>query len=151
MVLLKHYTIDAFTFYTNYCSRKGSELESNPRAALCFYWGNRQVRVEGIVERESALNSDEYFASRPRNSQIGAIVSKQSEQLSSINQFQLEIKQTEHEYDGRVVSRPSNWGGYRIVPLRIEFWQEGEGRLHVRTEYSRKDANSPWQQQLLYP
>jgi len=151
MVLLKDVTDEGFTFYTNLGSRKGGNLADNPWAALCFYWKNvaRQVRVEGPVVTVNDAEADEYFASRPRMSQIGAWASKQSQALSG--RFELEKRIAKYTAKHLVgpVPRPEFWSGFRVVPERIEFWSEHEFRLHERTLYIRDGDN--WTTETLYP
>jgi pyridoxamine 5'-phosphate oxidase len=137
MVLLKSADEQGFTFFSAYGSRKGHDLDANPRAALCFYWHplGRQVRVEGEVERVPPEESDEYFASRPLGARLSASVSRQSEVVASREQ----LEQAVRELAARVnddVPRPSHWGGYRLLPETYEFWQHREDRLHDRFRYS---------------
>ena len=152
MVLLKQADDDGFVFFTNYNSRKARELDSNPRAALVLYWVqlDRQIRVEGEVERVSADESDEYFATRPRESQIGALASPQSEVIASREVLSKRFKDYEEMFRDRHVPRPAHWGGYRLKPTRIEFWQNREGRLHDRILYERT-ADGPWSISRLAP
>lgn len=152
MVLLKKVDERGFAFYTNYESRKASQLESNPRAALVFHWPSlgAQVRVEGAVGRVSTEESDAYFASRVRQSQLGAWASRQSETLEGgrrelIGRY-LKMKA---KYLGRDIPRPPAWGGYRLDPTRIEFWIARLGRLHDRIVYERTDDG--WTRRLLNP
>jgi pyridoxamine 5'-phosphate oxidase len=145
LVLLKQADERGFVFYTNYNSMKARELDSNPQAALVFYWPQleRQVRIEGKVERVSADESDEYFKSRPRESQIGALASPQSEVIASRDVLQQKADELEKLYEGREVNRPEHWGGYRLQPERIEFWKGRPGRLHDRIDYKRQ-ADGSW-------
>lgn len=145
LVLLKGADERGFVFFTNYRSRKARDLDSNPQAALVFYWPQleRQVRVEGRVERTSAGESDAYFKSRLRESQIGAVASPQSEVIASREALQKKADELEKIYEGREVSRPEHWGGYRVRPERIEFWKGRPGRLHDRISYERQ-ANGSW-------
>ncbi len=152
IVLLKG--IDhGFLFYTNYRSRKGAELEMNPRAAIVFWWPtlNRQVRAEGIVERVSPENSDAYFESRPIGSRIGAAASPQSGVIESREALEkmVERVRAEHGEEGPI-PRPEEWGGYRLIPESIEFWQGRSSRLHDRLHYRLADDHS-WQIERLAP
>ncbi len=142
MVLLKGHDERGFVFYTNRESRKGQQLEANPVAALCIYWPHieEQVRVEGAVVRVTEAESDAYFASRHPESQLGAWASQQSRPLESRAELLRRVADVEARYAGGVIPRPPHWGGYRIVPARIEFWKAGEFRLHDREIYLREGA-----------
>jgi pyridoxamine-phosphate oxidase len=157
VVLLKGFSPDGFVFYTDYNSRKGRELEGNPSATVVFFWEplQRSVRVEGRVSRVSSSESDEYFQSRPRASQLSALASDQSSVLpegrASLEAREAEVK-TEYSDLSREVPRPENWGGYRLVPDSLEFWQGRESRLHDRLRYVRDDnAASSWRIERLSP
>lgn len=151
VVLLRGAGRDGFRFYTNYGSRKGGEIEANPRAALCgfWYWMGRQVRIEGRVERTTAAESDAYFATRPRGSQLGAWASKQSAPLASREDLEAALEAAEGRFQGVEVPRPEGWGGYRLVPDRFEFWEEGASRLHDRLVFVRDGAG--WSRTRLSP
>ena len=151
VVLLKGFDERGCVFYTNYEGRKGRELEANPRAALVFYWGEleRQVRVEGRVSRVSDGESDAYFSGRPRGSQLGALASEQSRPVRDRGALERRLRELEGEYEGREVPRPAFWGGYRIEPETIEFWQGRENRLHDRLRYSRSEGG--WKIERLQP
>ena len=151
VVLLKDADEKGFVFYTNLRSRKAEELDANPHACLCFWWGalEEQVRIEGVVERLDDEKVDAYFATRPRLSQIGAWASRQSEPLSSRAHLLAGFARLTAKYIGRKVPRPEYWGGYRLVPDRLEFWCAREDRLHERFEYYLEDGR--WKERLLYP
>jgi len=151
MVLLKGADEDGFVFYTGYGSRKSDELEQNQRAALVFYWRplGRQVRVEGSVERVSEPESAAYFATRPRGSQLAAWASQQSRPLRSREELDRRYAELESEYEGRDVPLPPHWGGYRLHPEAIEFWEHRENRLHDRLRYTR--AREGWKVERLSP
>jgi pyridoxamine 5'-phosphate oxidase len=151
MVLLKGVGEDGFVFYTGYGSRKSEELEQNPRAALVFYWRplGRQVRVEGSVERVSEPESAAYFATRPRGSQLAAWASHQSRPLGSRQELERRYLELEREYEDREVPLPPHWGGYRLRPEAIEFWEHRENRLHDRIRYTR--AREGWKVERLSP
>ncbi|MDQ2976680.1 MAG: pyridoxamine 5'-phosphate oxidase [Acidobacteriota bacterium] len=152
MVLLKQVDELGFVFYSNYSSKKAKELDENPCAALVLYWVqlDRQVRVEGRVERISAAESDEYFATRPRESQLGALASPQSEVIENREVLEERYAELDRLYRDREVERPNNWGGYRLKPELIEFWQNREGRLHDRILYARQTDTS-WKIKRLAP
>jgi pyridoxamine 5'-phosphate oxidase len=149
MVLLKGYDERGLVFYSHYTSRKGRELEANPQAALLFHWSplGRRVRVEGRVERVSAEESDAYFGTRPRDAQLGAYASRQSEPLAS--REQLDERLGEVDFDGPV-PRPPTWGGFLLVPTTWEFWQHRASRLHDRFRYER-DQSGGWRIERLFP
>jgi pyridoxamine 5'-phosphate oxidase len=151
MVLLKGADEEGFVFYSGYVSRKAGELEHNPRAALVFYWRplGKQVRVEGRVERVSEAESAAYFATRPRGSQIAAWASQQSKALTGREDLDRRYGELEREYDGRDVPLPPHWGGFRLRPEAIEFWEHRDNRLHDRIRYTR--AREGWRSELLSP
>lgn len=154
MVLLKGHDAQGFVFYTNSRSRKGGELLANPQAALLFHWKSlrRQIRIEGPVEQVPDETADAYFASRSRDSQLGALASDQSAPLDSRATFLDRFAVVEAGYAGQPVPRPAHWFGFRCVPRAMEFWQDREHRLHDRRRYLR-DAAAPggWTSTLLYP
>jgi pyridoxamine 5'-phosphate oxidase len=150
-VLLKAHDERGFVFYTNYGSRKSEELEANPEATLIFHWAilQRQVRIEGTVEKISQTESEAYFQTRARGSQIGAWASAQSEPLASRKVLEDRVKKYEAEFKGKVVPLPPFWGGYRLSPRNLEFWQGRANRLHDRIKFVRKEAG--WERVRLYP
>lgn len=151
MVLLKGVTGRGFEFYTNYLSRKGRELAENPYAALVFHWDElgRQVRVEGSVERLAAEESDAYFATRPQDNKLSSWSSAQSEPTTR-EELDRKFAETKRLFQGRPLPRPQHWGGYRLLPVRIEFWQRRFARLNDRVEYT-KNAMRRWSLQRLAP
>jgi pyridoxamine 5'-phosphate oxidase len=151
MVLLKGFDERGFVFYTNRESRKAAELAANPQAALLFHWKSlrRQVRIEGPVSLSSDAESDAYFASRSRDSQLGAWASDQSRPLDERATFEQRYEAMRRRFDGQPVPRPPHWGGYRIPPEQIEFWQDREHRLHERRLFERVEGG--WREGLLYP
>jgi len=152
-VLLKAFDARGFVFYTNFESRKGHQLAENPQAALLFLWKTLreqvQVKIEGGVEPVTPAEADEYFASRPRPSQIGAWASIQSQTLDARETFEARITEFEHKFEGADVPRPAHWSGLRVVPERIEFWYGARYRLHERHHYQRVDGQ--WTLRMLYP
>ncbi len=151
IVLLKAVDEHGFSFFTNYNSIKGQELQAYPRAGLMFFWEKfgRQVRIQGVVEPTTDAESDAYFASRPRLSQIGACVSNQSHELASKEVFEKALKDYDACYQHQSIPRPTHWGGFRLIPHKIEFWIERPYRLHDRFEYVLD--GSTWISRRLYP
>jgi len=151
LVLLKGYDERGFVFFTNYESRKAAELEANPEATLVFHWAilQRQIRMEGTVQRITKAESDAYFRSRTRGSQIGAWASRQSEPLAAREELEERDKQYEAEFKGGEVPLPPFWGGYRLKPRSIEFWQGRANRLHDRIKFVRDQEG--WARLRLYP
>ena len=152
MVLLKGYGPDGFVFYTNQRSRKGEELAANPHAALLFHWKplRRQVRIEGPVTLVSCEEADAYFASRSRDSQIGAWASNQSWSLPSRAEFEGKYEQLRDKFEGDDIPRPPHWGGFRVIPESFEFWRDRPHRLHERRLFTRA-PDGAWSEGLLYP
>jgi pyridoxamine 5'-phosphate oxidase len=153
MILLKGADESGFVFYTNCESAKGGELAVNAKAALLFYWKSlgRQIRVRGPVESASAAEADAYFATRHRESQIGACASRQSRPLASRAALEDEVARLTHDFQGSEVRRPDYWRGYRLVPLEIEFWKAGAFRLHDRIVFRRASPHESWTKTRLYP
>lgn len=141
IVLLKNLDERGFVFFTNYDSQKGQDLTANPYASLVFWWTEleRQVRVEGKVEKITPAESDEYFNVRPQGSKLGAWASPQSQVIPNRDVLDNNLKNFEEEYQGKTVPRPSHWGGFRVIPQKIEFWQGRANRLHDRLCYTLKD------------
>jgi pyridoxamine 5'-phosphate oxidase len=152
IVLLKGYDEKGFVFYTNYESAKGQELAENPRACLLFFWKEleRQVRITGMVEKVSTQENDEYFLSRPTGSQIGAWASPQSHVIENRSWLENKVKELETKFSTKKLERPSHWGGYRVKPVIIEFWQGRSSRLHDRIQYTLQENNS-WKIERLAP
>lgn len=151
MVLLKGHGPTGFVFYTNYEGRKAADLFANPYAALLFHWKSlrRQVRIEGPVETVSPEEGDAYFATRSRDSQLGAWASDQSRPLDSRETFERRYEEVRARFEGRAVPRPPHWSGFRVIPERIEFWRDREHRLHERHLFVREGDG--WVESLLYP
>ncbi len=152
-VLVKSASEEGFVFYTSYLSRKASELEANPRAALLFYWPwpPRQVRIEGTVERLAPEQSDAYWRTRPRGSQVAAAASQQSAPIDARSTLLARVERLEREHRGRDVPRPPTWGGYRLLPEVMEFWEGRPDRLHDRVRYERTTAGEAWRAVILQP
>lgn len=151
IVLLRGVDARGFVFYTNYGSRKARELTANPRASLCQHWPaiEEQIRIEGTVELADPAESDRYFAGRPRDSQVGAWASDQSADLPSREVLETRLQEIERRFEGRPVPRPPFWGGFRLIPTRLEFWYGRPGRLHDRLLYRR--AGATWATSWLFP
>jgi pyridoxamine 5'-phosphate oxidase len=152
IVLLKDLNETGFSFFTNYQSKKGEEIEANPQVALTFFWKEfeRQVRIEGSIQKTADAESDEYFAVRPRGSQIGAWVSDQSEVITGRDILETKTRELNERFEGQTVPRPPHWGGYRVIPDYIEFWQGRPSRLHDRLAY-QKTAENSWKIERLSP
>jgi pyridoxamine 5'-phosphate oxidase len=152
IVLLKGYDDNGFVFFTNYNSRKGHELQNNNKACLVFFWKEleRQIRIEGSIQKISATDSDAYFTSRPTLSKIGAWASPQSEAVPSRTYLEQRLSEMEKNFNGKEIERPEHWGGYTVQPNYIEFWQGREGRLHDRICYNLND-DGKWSTGRLAP
>jgi pyridoxamine 5'-phosphate oxidase len=152
IVLLKEFDENGFVFYTNYNSQKGKELEENPFAALIFFWGDleRQIRIEGSVEKVTEEEATEYFNSRPKGSQLGAHTSPQSDTIPNRAFLEYKLADLEKEYHYKDIPKPAHWGGYRVIPNKIEFWQGRTSRLHDRIVYLRNNDQS-WRFERLAP
>jgi pyridoxamine 5'-phosphate oxidase len=152
IVLLRSFDRQGFVFFTNYLSRKGSELAANPRAALAFYWAEleRQVRIEGQVSKVTAAESDAYFLSRPVGHRIGALASPQSQVIADRDTLERRTAELTEQYSHHQVPRPSHWGGYRVTPHTIEFWQGRANRLHDRLRF-RQVSDGSWLRERLAP
>lgn len=153
IVLLKDFGSDGFVFYTNYQSDKARDLEANPVAALVFYWGSvsRTVRISGRVTKVSRADSEAYFKTRPRKSQLGALASPQSEVLENREILERKFEELAERYANQEIPTPPHWGGYRLTPTAIEFWHGQRSRLHDRLRYSRDDESAPWTRERLAP
>ncbi len=152
IVLLKGFNDEGFIFYTNYLSRKGKEIGKNPAGALTFFWPSmeRQIRIEGMIEKTGREESEQYFHSRPRNSQVGAVASPQSQEIPDRESLEKKWQELSEKYDGQEVPKPSFWGGYILKPRLIEFWQGRPSRLHDRIVYKKAD-NKNWKKVRLAP
>ncbi len=152
IVLLKKFTHEGFIFYTNYESEKGIAIKNNPNVCLSFFWhqAERQVIIKGRVEKIAENMSDGYFESRPRGSQLGALVSHQSQVLKSRHELEEALKLLENTYEGKEIPRPDYWGGFIVKPVEIEFWQGRANRLHDRIRFS-SEADFNWQMERLSP
>ncbi|BDA68788.1 Pyridoxamine 5'-phosphate oxidase [Rivularia sp. IAM M-261] len=153
IVLLKDFDARGFVFYTNYNSHKGQELAENPQAALVFWWAEleRQVRICGHVEKVSDTESDTYYYSRPISSRLGAWASEQSEVIENREVLEQRFKELESKYSDSYVPRPSHWGGLRVIPYEIEFWQGRPSRLHDRLRYTLNEEDGSWKIERLSP
>jgi len=151
IVLLKGFDQDGFSFYTNYLSQKGKEIKKNPFACLVFFWAEleRQVRIEGKIEKLDKETSEQYFHSRPTGSQIGAIASPQSQVITGREVLENKVEQLTEQYKGKTIPKPAHWGGYIVKPTVIEFWQGRPSRLHDRIKYTLVNGN--WKIERLAP
>jgi len=152
-VLLKEFNQRGFVFYTNYNSRKAAQMHDNPRAALAFWWPplERQVRIEGAVVRVTEEESNEYFATRPRGSQLGAWASEQSKVIAGRGDLDARFEELSRTYGDRPIPRPPHWGGYRVIPILFEFWQGRPDRLHDRFAYRLRNDSKDWVIERLSP
>jgi pyridoxamine 5'-phosphate oxidase len=152
IVLLKGFHTGGFIFFTNYLSRKGKEIAKNPHGALTFFWGGleRQVRIEGTIEKVSKEDSEKYFRTRPKGSQVGAVVSPQSQEIESRELMEQKWSELEAEYADKEVPKPSYWGGYILNPQLVEFWQGRTSRMHDRILYKKTDKKT-WKKVRLAP
>lgn len=146
MVLAKQIDADGIVFYTNLNSIKSGELEASPRAAICFLWKSlgRQVRARGTIEQVSDADADDYFSTRPRESQIGAWASRQSSEIAARGELEAEFAKYHQKFDGKPVPRPDFWSGFRLVPVEYEFWHQRDHRLHDRARYRRSGPGAAW-------
>mgnify|MGYP003683214681 CR=1 FL=1 len=154
VVLLKKYDESGLCFFTNFDSKKGEELKTHPKAALAFHWEkpfHRQIRVRGVIEQMSYAESNEYFQTRPRGSQIGAWASPQSHVIENREELEKRVAQFEAQFEGKEIPCPDNWGGYRLKVLSFEFWEAYEFRLHDRIKFVRSSFDSPWSSERLAP
>ena len=151
MVLLKKINDDGLVFYTNFNSKKGNDLKINKKSSMCFHWKSirRQVRIIGTVEKVTDKEADDYYNSRPYKNKIGAWASSQSEILNKRDDFIKKIETYEKKYPSNDVPRPTHWSGWRLLPSQIEFWLDGEGRIHERLNYKKEKGS--WKKELLYP
>jgi pyridoxamine 5'-phosphate oxidase len=152
VVLLKDFSEKGFSFFTNYNSYKGRQLAENPKACLVFFWKEleRQIRITGLIKKLSEEANDEYFYSRPVESQLGALTSPQSQVIVNRDWLDAKFKQLKKEYKGKVITRPPHWGGYTVKPVIFEFWQGRPGRLHDRIQYTLAE-NGSWKMERLAP
>jgi pyridoxamine 5'-phosphate oxidase len=153
IVYFKGLVRGGFSFFTNYSGRKGLDIQFNPNVSAQFYWPHldQQVHIEGKAEKLTESESDKYFSTRPRNSQIGAWASLQSQELTSYSEFEARFQKFEKQYESQKVPRPPHWGGFLIVPDSIEFWFGRSGRLHERYVFNRENLNSQWKRFMRYP
>ena len=153
MLLMNAHDHRGFVFFTNFDSRKGEELKAHPRAALVFHWKSlrRQVRARGPVEVTTTAEADAYFSSRARGSQFASSASRQSRPLARKSDLMAAVDKLKSEIGEDPVPRPPHWSGFRIIPLELEFWKDGEYRLHDRVRFTRTDSIAPWTRQRLYP
>ncbi len=152
-MLMKSHDAHGFVFYTNQESRKSDQIRHNAKVGLCFFWKSlyRQIHIEGVAQPVSGAESDAYFATRPRASQIGAWASQQSRPVDSRAAFEETIAEIDEKFKDKPVPRPPHWGGYRVSPVRIEFWRGHKFRLHDRIVYARRGDDAPWTTRRLYP